>query len=149
MNFYITLIWILTALFFACTSTTKLISTNNYVALNNLWQKKTTRVEVIQIYGQKFKEVPYGIIYYNSDYQYPEKAFYFDAQEILTEQFIIIDEKSFNNLLREINCDWKEQEEIKQLSHYFRRIKKGQCLKYSISYVQDSSLRSFEVRWKN
>jgi hypothetical protein len=121
---------------------------NNYMTLNNVWEKKYSKEKIVQIYGQKFKEVPEGILYDDSNNN-PEKGFYFDAKMMLVEQFIVLNQNEFDSFLKEVTCYWIHQEEVKHMSHYFRVIKKGECKKYSVSYVQDSSLKSYEMRWRN
>ena len=116
--------------------------------LNDLWEKQSTKSEVIKSLGSEFTEVDSGIVYKYPNSDRPEIGLFFDSFNKLVEQFAFIDKASLQQFKKSVNCDWKEVQEVKSVAHYQRTIKKGSCLALSITYETYLGLNSYEVRWK-
>lgn len=115
---------------------------------NDLWEKQSTKSEVIKSLGTGFTEVDSGIVYKYPNSDRPEIGLFFDASNKLVEQFAFLDERSLQDFKSSINCKWKEVEEVKSVAHYQRTIKKGSCSALSITYETYLGLNAYEVRWK-
>src|SRR5690606_21925425 len=118
------------------------------LTLNELWEKHSTRSEVINSLGTGFKEVDSGIVYTYSNSDRPEIGLFFDASGKLVEQFAFLDETSLQHFKKSVNCKWKETKEVKIVAHYQRTIKKASCPALSITYETYLGLNAYEVRWK-
>lgn len=75
-------------------------------------------------------------------------GFFFDSSNKLRGQFAFLDESSLQHFKKAVHCEWKETEEVKDVDHYQRTIKKGSCPNLSISYETYLGLNTYEVRWK-
>ena len=115
---------------------------------NDLWEKQSTKSEVIKSLGAEFTEVDSEIVYKYPNSDRPEIGLFFDASNKLVEQFAFLDERSLQDFKSSINCKWKEVEEVKSVAHYQRTIKKGSCSALSITYETYLGLNAYEVRWK-
>lgn len=140
---------ILPLLFFISScSTSAEVKKNKYLLLNELWEKQSTKSEVIKTLGDGFVEVDSGIVYRYPNSKRPEIGLFFDSFDRLDEQFVFMDEQSLIQFKSAINCKWKETEEKKDIAHYQRIIKKGICSNKSIHYETYFDLNAYEVRWK-
>jgi hypothetical protein len=140
---------ILSLLFFisACSSIAE-NKKSKLLTLNELWEKHSTKSEVLNSLGNGFKEVDSGIVYTYPNSDRPEIGLFFDASDKLVEQFAFLDEASLYQFKKLVNCKWKETEEVKNVAHYQRTIKKGYCPTLSITYETYLGLNAYEVRWK-
>jgi hypothetical protein len=141
------LILILLLLISACSSSAENKKYKSLI-LNELWEKHSTRIEVIKSLGDKFTEVDSGIVYKYPNSDRPEIGLFFDTSNKLVEQFAFLDESSLQHLKKSVNCKWNETEEVKNVAHYQRTIKKGSCSALSITYETYLGLNAYEVRWK-
>ena len=116
--------------------------------LNELWENHSTKNEVIKSLGYGFIEVDSGIVYTYPSSKRPEIGLFFDASNRLVEQFAFLDETSLQHFKKSVNCKWEEAEEVKNVAHYQRTIKKGSCSTLSITYETYLGLNAYEVRWK-
>lgn len=121
---------------------------NKYLILNELWEKHSTKSEVIKTLGGGFTEVDSGIVYRYPNSKRPEVGLFFDSSDRLTEQFVFMSEQALQQFKSTIDCNWHETEEKKDIAHYQRIIKKGTCSVLSISYETYLDLNAYEVRWK-
>ena len=119
-----------------------------YLILNELWEKHSTKSEVVKTLGGGFTEVDSGIVYSYPNSKRPEVGLFFDSSDRLTEQFVFMSEQALQQFKSTIDCKWHETEEKKEIAHYQRIIKKGTCTVRSISYETYLDLNAYEVRWK-
>lgn len=140
---------IVSLLFFisACSSNAE-NKKNQYLVLNELWEKQSTKSEVIKSLGGGFKEVDSGIVYTYPNSNRPRIGLFFDSSNRLREQFVFLQEAALQDFKKAINCNWKETEEVRDIAHYQRTIKKGSCPDLSISYETYLDLNAYELRWK-
>lgn len=135
-------------LFISACSTSAEVKKNKYLLLNELWQKHSTRSEVIRTLGDGFIEVDSGIVYRYPNSNRPEIGLFFDSSNRLDEQFVFMGEQSLTQFKSSLECKWKETEEVIDVAHYQRTIRKGSCPDLSISYETYLGLNAYEVRWK-
>lgn len=138
---------LLSSILLACSSKTEHPATK-YASMDSLWTKNSSRGDVIEYLGSKFKEAHGGIIYELPSSKSIESGHFFNEEQKLVEQFIFLDEASFLDFKRVIPCSWKENEEMKSVGHIVYSVKKGSCDKKNISYEFKSGNNRYEVRWK-
>ncbi len=131
----------------SCTSSTE-NKKSKYLVLNELWEKHSTRSEVIKTLGNDYVETDSGILFLYPNSKRPEIGLFFSSSEKLTEMFAFMNEQALNNLKSTIDCHWQESEEKKDIAHYQRIIKKGICNAHHIRYETYLDLNGYEVRWK-
>lgn len=131
----------------ACSSSSERTK-NKYLILNKLWEKHSTKTEVVKTLGSGFTEVDSGIVYSYPNSKRPEVGLFFDSSDRLTEQFVFMSEQALQQFKSTIDCKWHETEEKKEIAHYQRIIKKGACTVRSIGYETYLDLNAYEVRWK-
>ena len=131
----------------ACTSSAE-NKKSKYIVLNDLWEKRSTRNDVIKALGDDYVKTDSGVLYLYPNSKRPEIGLFFDSSNRLTEQFVFIPEQALQQLKSAINCKWQETAEEKDIAHYRRIIKRGTCTSLSISYETYLDLNAYEVRWK-
>ncbi len=119
-----------------------------FIQMHELWKIKASVDDVKKTFGTNFKNVDSGLTYSFPNSKYPEMGFFFDSTKKLHEQFAFLDEGSLQSFKKAVHCEWKETEEVKDIAHYQRIIKKGSCPNLSISYETYLDLNAYEVRWK-
>jgi hypothetical protein len=132
----------------SCSSSDSVGAKNKYIQMNDLWKMKANSDDVKKVFGNTFKVVESGIAYNYPNSNFPEIAFFFDNSNKLREQFVFLQEVALQEFKKAMDCKWKETEEVKKISHYYRIIKKGSCSALNISYETYLDLNSYEVRWK-
>lgn len=132
----------------SCSSSDTVKPKNKYIQMNNLWKMKANSADVKKTFGDKFNIVKSGITYNYPNTKFPEMAFFFDKSNKLSEQFVFFNEAALQEFKKEMNCKWKETEEVKAMAHYQRIIKKGSCPKLGMSYETYLNLNAYELRWK-
>lgn len=133
---------------FSCSSNDIVINESKYIQMNDLWKMNGGIEDVKKVFGNKSRPVESGIMYTYPNSNFPEMAFFFDSSNKLREQFIFLQEAELQKFKSTINCKWKETQEIKDISHYQRTIKKGSCSELNITYETYLDLNAFELRWK-
>jgi hypothetical protein len=141
------LILILLLLISSCSSSLE-SKRYKFQILKELWEKRSTKSEVIKSLGAEFTEVESGIVYKYPNSDRPEIGLFFDSSNRLVEQFLFLDDGYLEHFKSSVNCNWKEVEEVKSVAHYQRTIKKGSCPGLSITYETYLGLNAYEVRWK-
>ena len=107
---------------------------SKYLVLNELWEKQSTKSEVIKFLGDDYIETDSSILYRYPNSKRPEIGLFFDSSGKLTEQFVFMPEQALRKFKSAIDCKWQETEEKKDVAHYQRIIKKGTCPALSISF---------------
>lgn len=133
---------------YSCSVTSKAEGKNKFIQMHELWKMKASPDDIKKTFGMSFKDVDSGITYSFPNSKFPEMGFFFDGSNNLREQFAFLDEASLQDFKKTIHCEWKETEEVKDIAHYQRTIKKGTCPNLSISYETYLGLNAYEVRWK-
>jgi hypothetical protein len=134
--------------FFSACSSIAENKKNQYLVLNELWEKQSTRSEVVKILGNGFKEVDSGIVYTYPNSNRPRIGLFFDSSNKLREQFVFLQEAALQEFKKAMKCKWKETEEVRDIVHYQRTIKKGSCSELNINYETYLDLNAYELRWK-
>ncbi len=132
----------------SCSSNDVVGSKSKYVQMNDLWEMKANISDVKKVFGNDFHVVDSGITYSYPNSKFPQMAFFVDSSNKLREQFIFLQEAALQEFKKAMKCKWKETEEIRDIAHYQRIIKKGFCPKLNISYETYLDLNAYEVRWK-
>lgn len=132
----------------SCSSNDRAIAKSKYIQMNELWEMNARIEDVKTVFGNKTTTVESGIIYTYPNSKFPEMAFFFDSSNKLREQFVFLQESALQDFKKTINCKWKEIEEIKNIAHYQRTIKKGSCPELNITYQTYIDLNAYELRWK-
>ncbi len=132
----------------SCSSSDTLQSKSKYIQMNELWIMKASSNDVKRVFGNKFTVVESGITYNYPNSKYPEMVFFFDESNKLREQFVFLQEAALQKFKKTFNCGWKETEEVRDIAHYQRVIKKGSCPELNISYETYLDLNAYELRWK-
>lgn len=132
----------------SCTSSDRVESKNKYIQMNDLWKMKASPDDVKRVFGNNINVVESGITYNYPNSKHPEMAFFFNNSKKLREQFVFLQEAALQEFKKAMNCDWKETEEVRDIAHYQRIIKKGFCPDLNITYETYLDLNAYEVRWK-
>lgn len=141
---FLSLLLLITA---ACSSS-KDVSTQTYVKMNYLWNSDATKNEVIRSFGNDFKEQNGGIVYWDPQGQAIERGHFFDRNQQIAEQFILLDEKELINFKSLVTCAWSETEKMESVGHTVYSVKRGKCQSKNISYEFKPGSNTYEVRWK-
>lgn len=132
----------------SCSSNDIAMKESKYIHMNDLWKMNAGIEDVKKVFGNKSHSVESGIMYTFPNSKFPEMAFFFDNSNKLREQFVFLQEAALQEFKKEINCNWKETVETRDIAHYQRTIKKGCCPELNITYETYLDLNAFELRWK-
>lgn len=132
----------------SCTSANKKRSNESeLIQMNNVWQAKSTKENIIKSFGQNFKEVEEGISYNYGATSFTKMAFFFNESNKLVDQFAIIDDEALNNFKNELHCDWDVRKSQLDKVHAVKTIESGECLDQHVKYFFRKDLGFYEVRW--
>lgn len=113
--------------------------------MNRMWEEQLTKDEVLKIYGLAFQTVPNGIIYSREDSKIPKYAFFFDHNNVVTDQFAMLDKDDLKKFKSLNKCEWDESEQIKSHSDHTRHNPVGLCKSRRLKYEFKSDFGLFEV----
>ena len=143
-------ILIVSLVFLGC-STSQNFKSNFEKALDiqKYFTAKESKNEIIQSLGINYQINENGIVYYTTDSRIPELGLFFSQENILETAFIFLTKEELLNFKSTIPCNWNEKDEIEDFGHYFRSVKKGNCIELQISYQSRKSISNLiEVRWQ-
>lgn len=133
---------------FSCSTFSVSEAKSKYIQMHELWKMNASVDDVKKVFGLNFIGVDSGITYSYPNSKFPEMGFFFDSSNKLREQFVFMQEKALTQFKSSLDCKWKETEEVRDIAHYQRIIKKGACPSLSITYETYLDLNAYEVRWK-
>lgn len=120
-----------------------------YEIMDQLWNKKATKAEVIAVFGVPSEEGNQGIAYRPSQFRNSiVSAHFFDKNNTLEEQFILMHDDELQKLKEHLKCSWKIQEKVLSTPHTVRTVESGKCDSRNISYDFLPTSVLYEVRWK-
>jgi hypothetical protein len=79
----------------SCTSNKSASSKDRYEAMNDLWQNKANKSEVISTLGTKYQVAPSGITYSFTTFNYPKSGHFFNQANQLIVQFIFLEKNEW------------------------------------------------------
>lgn len=135
-------------LFASCKSNHSSLGNGRYEKLNNLWQTKASRSEVIFALGADYQEVQNGITYSFPEFNYPQSGHFFNKSNQLIIQFIFLGEKEFEKFKTEVRCHWDVVRKKDSSGHAIKTVEYGACKSLNITYAYPSNLNTYEIRWE-
>ena len=120
-----------------------------YETMDQLWEKKAKKTDVIKVFGLPSEEVEQDIVYRPK--QFPASivsAHFFDSNGIIEEQFFLVHAEELQKIKMHLKCEWKIQEKMISTSHTVRTIENGTCASKNISYDFLPTSGIYEFRWK-
>ncbi len=136
--------------FTACSSPTspKKIE-DDLIVMDRLWNIKASKDEVLKQFGKGYSDVEEGVEYRLSEMNKYEKAFFFDNNESLIEQFAVVTLEELEQFKKSVHCTWNERKARLRQVDVVLDIKSGNCKEKQISYSFDPVGHLYEIRWKN
>ncbi len=120
-----------------------------YELMDHLWSGNAKKNEVIDVFGVPSEIQDEGIIYrLNQSRSSIESAHFFDKNDRLESQFILLTENELQNLKDRLKCPWEIQKKVLNTSHSVRTIESGKCISKNISYEFRPISVLYEVRWE-
>jgi hypothetical protein len=120
-----------------------------YEVMDNLWKKKASRSEIVKTFGAPTNEEKTGIAYIpNHKRSSIVSAHFFNQDNMLDEQLILVQNDELQKLKLDLNCPWDIQEKVISTSHTVRTVETGRCPSRNISYEFLPTSGVYEVRWK-
>lgn len=132
----------------SCTSNNSSSSKDKYEVMNNLWQNKANKSEVISALGANYQVVSNGITYSFPTFNYPKSGHFFSQTNQLVIQFIFLEEKEFESFKAKIKCPWDIVKKKDSSGHAIKTIVYGTCKNLNITYKYPSNLNTYEIRWE-
>lgn len=120
-----------------------------YEVMDRLWGKRATKAEVLTKFGIPSEQESQGIVYRPSQHRGSiVSAHFFDKNNTLEEQFILMHENELQKLKGQLKCAWEIQKKVLSTPHTVRTVESGRCLSRNISYDFLPTSVLYEVRWK-
>lgn len=116
--------------------------------MNDLWQNKANKSEVIKALGTNYQIAPGGITYSFPAFNYPNSGHFFNQANQLIIQFIFLEEKEFKVFKDKIKCPWNIEKKMISSGHTVKTIEYGTCESLNIKYTYPSNLNTYEIRWE-
>ncbi len=116
--------------------------------MNDLWQNKANKLELISALGTNYHVVPSGITYSFTTFNYPKSGHFFNQANQLIVQFIFLETNEFETFKGKIKCPWNIEKKMVSSGHTVQTIEYGECKSLSIKYIYPSNLNTFEIRWE-
>ena len=132
----------------SCTSNKSSSSKDRYEVMNDLWQNKANKLELISALGTNYHVVPSGITYSFKSFNYPKSGHFFNQANQLTVQFIFLEKNEFETFNDKIKCPWNVEKKMVSSGHTVKTIEYGECKSLSIKYTYPSNLNTYEIRWE-
>ncbi len=131
----------------SCTSNKSASSKNRYEVMNDLWQNKANKSEVISALGTNYQVAPSGITYPFTTFNYPKSGHFFNQANQLIVQFIFLEKDEFETFKQKIKCPWSVEKKMVFSGHTVKTIEYGECKSLSLKYTYPSNLNTYEIRW--
>jgi len=131
----------------SCTSNNSSSSRDRYEVMNDLWQNKANKSEVISALGSNCQIAPGGVTYSFPNFNYPKSGHFFNQANQLIIQFIFLKEKEFEIFKNKIKCPWNVEKKMVSSGHTVKTVEYGTCESLSIKYTYPSNLNTYEIRW--
>ncbi len=80
----------------SCTSNKSASNKDRYEVMNDLWQNKAYKSEVISALGPNYQVAPSGITYSFTTFNYPKSGHFFNQANQLTIQFIYLEKNEWS-----------------------------------------------------
>lgn len=132
----------------SCTSNNSASSKDRYEVMNDLWQNKANKSEVISALGANYQIAPSGITYSFLTFNYPKSGHFFNQANQLIIQFIFLEKNEFETFKDKIKCPWIIEKKMVSSGHAVKTIEYGICKNLNIKYTYPSNLNTYEVRWE-
>jgi hypothetical protein len=117
------------------------------VLMDSLWKNTSTKEDIIKKLGNEYKDLGYAVVY-PSKWKGSISSVHWLKDNVLSEQIIYLDEKSFEQMKLDISCNWEENETLEGHGHTVYSIKHGKCIENNIDYNYKPGSAHYEVRWK-
>lgn len=132
----------------SCTSNKSASSKDRYEVMNDLWQNKANKSEVISALGPNYQVAPSGITYSFTTFNYPKSGHFFNQANQITVQFIFLEKDEFETFKHKIKCPWSVEKKMVSSGHTVKTIEYGECKILSLKYTYPSNLNTYEIRWE-
>lgn len=132
----------------SCSSNSLSSSKHMYEVMNDLWQNKANKSEVISALGANYQTVSNGITYSFLTFNYPKSGHFFSQTDQLIIQFIFLEEKEFETFKTKVKCPWEVVRKKDSSGHAIKTIEYGTCKSLNITYKYPSNLNTYEIRWE-
>lgn len=132
----------------SCTSNKPASNKDRYEVMNDLWQNKANKSEVISALGANYQVAASGITYSFTTFNYPKSGHFFNQANQLTVQFIYLEKNEFETFNNKIKCPWKVEKKMVSSGHTVQTIEYGECKSLGIKSTYPSNLNTYEIRWE-
>jgi len=132
----------------SCTSNKPASNKDRYEVMNDLWQNKANKSEVISALGANYQVAASGITYSFTTFNYPKSGHFFNQANQLTVQFIYLEKNEFETFNNKIKCPWKAEKKMVSSGHTVQTIEYGECKSLGIKYTYPSNLNTYEILWE-
>lgn len=120
---------------------------DDFLQMNEVWQMKLFKEEVLKYFGPHFKEIEEGITYNYDNTDFTKMAFFFDKDNKLVDQFAIAGKEMLNNFKNGVPCKWVEKKTQFREAHAVKTVESGECPKQRVKYFFRQDLGLYEIRW--
>ncbi|WP_408096342.1 hypothetical protein ACJVC5_14985 [Peredibacter sp. HCB2-198] len=120
---------------------------NEFVRMNEIWQKRPSKEKVVKYFGLHFKEIEEGISYNYDNTGFTKMAFFFNKNEKLTDQFAIVGQKELSDFKDGVHCNWIEKKTQIREAHAVKTVESGECPEQHVNYFFRQDLGLYELRW--
>lgn len=120
---------------------------NEFVRMNETWQKRLSKDEVVNYFGPHLKEIDEGISYNYDHTDFAKMAFFFDKNKKLIDQFAIVGHSDLSAFKNGIPCKWTEKKTQLKEAHVVKTIESGECPDQHVKYFFRQDLGLYEIRW--
>jgi hypothetical protein len=132
----------------SCSSNNSSSARDRYEAMNELWQNKANKSEVIRALGTNYQIAPGGITYSFANFNYPKSGHFFSQTNQLIVQFLFLNESEIEIFKNKIKCSWNVEKKMVSSGHTVKTIENGTCKNLNIKYTYTSNLNTYEIRWE-
>ncbi len=141
------LISVLLALFSCRSGIQSETKKDDFIQMNEVWQIKLDKEEIIKYFGPHFKEIEEGITYNYDGTGFTKMAFFFDNGKKLVDQFAITGKEMLNNFKNGVPCKWVEKKIQLREAHVVKTVESGECSEQHVKYLFRQDLGLYEIRW--
>ncbi|MDH4467507.1 MAG: hypothetical protein QE271_05565 [Bacteriovoracaceae bacterium] len=131
----------------SCVSSRSSLKEERFLFLDRAYMQNYHKEDVEKEFGAADEIAGNGIIYNFQEFKYPQIGVFFDANHKIKTSFYLAEEKELNLIKKSIPCNWIEVEFVLKRSHYFKKVRRGECKEHDIKFQFMEKSNNYEFRW--
>jgi len=131
----------------SCVSSRSLLKEERFLFLDRAYMQNFHKEDIEKEFGVADEIAENDILYNFQEFIYPQIGIFFDVNQKIKTAFYFAEEKELNLIKKSIPCNWIDEEQVLKRSHYFKKVRRGECKEHNIKFQFMEKSNYYEFRW--